>query len=105
MPGNMVGQSLFNVGEYDSVWDVNDDVGKVSDLTPLQQKAVAFLLGEQLTYEVDDAISKADDVIIHENQSLEDVAYELMQECYEVDKLPPIIANNIDYDGDRKSVV
>ena len=22
-----------------------------------------------------------------------------MQECYEVDKLPPIIANNIDYKG------
>ena len=99
-----MGQSLFNVGEYDSVWDVNDDVGKVSDLTPLQQKAVAFLLGEQLTYEVDDAISKADDVIIHENQSLEDVAYELMQECYGVDKLPPIIANNIDYQGIAKDL-
>ena len=99
-----VGLELFNVGEYDSPWDVNDDVGKVSDLTPLQQKAVAFLLGEQLTYEVDDAIAKADDVIIHENQSLEDVAYELMQECYEVDKLPPIIANNIDYEGIAKDL-
>ena len=93
------GQSLFNVGEYDSPWDVNDDLGKVYELSDYQQRAVAFLLGEQLTYEVDDAILKADDVIIHENQSLEDVAYELMQECYEVDKLPPIIANNIDYEG------
>ena len=78
---------------------MNDDLGKLSELSPSKQKAVAFLLGEQLTYEVDDAIAKADDVIIHENQSLEDVAYELMQECYEVDKLPPIIANNIDYEG------
>ena len=94
-----MGQSIFNVGEYDSPWDVNDDLGKLSDLSPSKQKAVAFLLGEQLTYEVDDAIAKADDVIIHENQSLEDVAYVLMQECYEVDKLPPIIANNIDYEG------
>jgi len=94
-----VGLELFNVGEYDSVWDVNDDVGKLSELSPLQQKAVAFLLGEQLTYEVDDAIRKADDVTVHENQSLENVAYELLHECYNLDSLPPIIANHIDYEG------
>ena len=94
-----MGQSLFNVGEYDSPWDVNDDLGKLSELSSYQQKAVAFLMGEHITYDLDDAIQRSDDVIIHENQSLEDVAYELMQECYEVDKLPPIIANNIDYKG------
>lgn len=94
-----VGQSLFDVGEYDSPWDVNDDVGKLSELSESKQKAVAFLLNQQITYDVDDAIGKADDVIIHENQTLEDVAYSLLQECYELDKLPPIIANNIDYEG------
>lgn len=94
-----VGQSLFNVGEYDSPWDVNDDVGKLSELSEHHQKAVAFLLNQQITYDMDDAIGKADDVTIHENQTLEDVAYYLLQECYELDKLPPIIANNIDYEG------
>ena len=94
-----MGQSLFNVGEYDSPWDVNDDVGKVSELTEHQQKAVAFLLGEGLTYEVDDAILRSDDVIIHENQNLEDVAYEVLNECYGLDTLPPLIVNNIDYRG------
>ena len=94
-----MGQSLFNVGEYDSPWDVNDDLGKVSELSTHQQKAVAFLLMENLTYDIDDAIARSDDVIIHENQTLEDVAYDLLQECYDVDKLPPIIANNIDYEG------
>jgi len=94
-----VGQSIFNVGEYDSPWDVNDDLGKLSELSTLQQKAVAFLMSEQITYDLDDAIVKADDVIIHENQTLEDVAYGLLQKCYELDKLPPIIANNIDYEG------
>ncbi|MBV5279536.1 MAG: antirestriction protein ArdA [Campylobacteraceae bacterium] len=91
-----MGQSLFNVGEYDSPWDMNDDVGKLSELNPLQQKAVVFLPSQQITYDIDDAIGKADDVIIHENQTLEDMAYSLLQECYELDKLPPIISNNID---------
>ncbi len=94
-----MGQSLFNVGEYDSPWDINDDLGKLSELSPSQQKAVTFLLMENLTYDLDDAIQKSDDVIIHENQRLEDVAYELLQECYDLDTLPPIIANNIDYEG------
>lgn len=98
------GQSLFNIGEYDSPWDVNDDVGKLSELSEHHQKAVAFLLNQQITYDVDDAIGKADDVIIHENQTLEDVAYYLLQECYELDKLPPIISNNIDYEGVAKEL-
>jgi hypothetical protein len=94
-----VGQSIFNVGEYDSPWDVNDDLGKLSELSSYQQKAVAFLMSEQITYDIDDAIARSDDVIIHGNQTLEDVAYQILQECYDLDKLPPIIANNIDYEG------
>ena len=93
------GKSIFDVEEYDSPWDLNDDIGKLFELSESQQKAVAFLLSEQFTYDMDDAIQKSDDVIIHENQTLEDVAYSLLQECYELDKLPPIIANNIDYEG------
>ena len=99
-----MGLELFNVSEYDSPWDVNDDVGKLSELSASKKKAVAFLLSQQITYNMDDAIGKADDVIIHENQTLEDVAYYLLQECYELDKLPPIIANNIDYEGVAKEL-
>ena len=94
-----MGQSLFNVNEYDSPWDVNDDLGKLSELSTHQQKAVAFLLMENLTYDLDDAIQRSEDVIIHENQRLEDVAYQVLQECYDLDKLPPLIVNNIDYEG------
>lgn len=93
------GLELFNVGEYDSPWDINDDLGKLSELSSYKQKAVAFLLSEHITYDLDDAIQRSEDVIIHENQRLEDVAYDLLQECYELDKLPSIIANNIDYEG------
>jgi hypothetical protein len=98
------GSSVMEVGEYDNVFDLNDDITKLSELSETQQKAVAFLLGEQFTYDMEDAIQRSDDVIIHENQTLEDVAYELLQECYEVDKLPPIIANHIDYEGVAKEL-
>ena len=94
-----VGLELFNVGEYASPFDVNDDVGKVYELSDYQQRAVAFLLSEGITSEVDDAIEKADDVVIHKNQNLEDVAHEVLNECYGLDTLPPLIVNNIDYRG------
>ena len=93
------GQSIFDVKEYDSPWDLNEDIYKLSELTHYQQKAVAFLLGQQFTYDMEDAIGRSDDVIIHENQTMEDIAYDLLQECYDVEKLPPIIANHIDYVG------
>ena len=49
---------------------------------------------------MEDALEKLDNVILHENQSMRDIAYDLMDELYGVDyKLPAIIANNIDYDG------
>jgi len=35
---------------------------------------------------------------------MNDIAYDLMQECYQADKLPSIIANNIDYDGIAKDL-
>lgn len=56
-------------------------------------------MSEQFTYNMDDALQQSDDVNIHENKTPEDVAYELLQKYYEVDKLPPLIANHIDYEG------
>jgi hypothetical protein len=56
------------------------------------------LLSEGLANDLDDAISKADDVRVYEGQSMEDIAYDLLQECYGVDTLPSIIANNINYE-------
>lgn len=48
--------------------------------------------------DIEDAISKADDVRVYENQNMEDIAYDLLQDCYSIDTLPSIIANNISYE-------
>jgi antirestriction protein len=46
---------------------------------------------------LNEAIEEAENVIIHENATMEDVAYEFVNECYDLDSLPSIISNNIDY--------
>ena len=90
---------FFEVNEYENLYDLNKKLQQLEEVEPYKHKAIAFLLSEGLATDVEDAISKADDVTIHENMDMEDIAYELMQSCYNADALPSIIANHIDYEG------
>lgn len=90
---------LCEIQEYDNIFTLNEQLELVKDLSTYQLKAIRFLISETIAKDIEDAFYKADDVIIYENQSLEDVAYDLMLECYNLDKLPSIIANHIDYEG------
>lgn len=91
--------AIFSIGEYENLEELNSKLELLQDLSISEQKAVKFLLEQNFATDITDAISKVDDVLIHENSSLSDVAYDLINECYDIDKLPSIIANNIDYDS------
>ena len=43
--------------------------------------------------------SYEDSVRVYENSSMEDIAYDYIQECYSLDNIPAIIINNIDYES------
>lgn len=90
---------FFSVDEYENLHELNKKLQQLEYVDESKHKAIAFLLTEGLANDLDDAIEKADDVIIYENKTMSDVAYELMQECYNADALPSILANNLDYDG------
>ncbi|WP_458699927.1 antirestriction protein ArdA [Sulfurospirillum sp. 1307] len=89
---------FFEVYEYEDIYKLNADMGQLAVLDKDKLKAIAFLLNEGITIDIQDAIERSEDVIIHQDQSLEDVAYSLLEDCYGVYKLDPIIANNIDYE-------
>jgi antirestriction protein len=88
---------LFDVDEYVNLSQLNKELQSIDGVSIQQLKALQFLLSEGFASNLDDALTKLDDVIIHENQTMEDVAYNLMQELYGVDMFPSIIANHIDY--------
>ena len=90
---------FFPVDEYDNIYELNAKLQAIEEVDPYKHKAIAFLLSEGLANDLDDAINKAEDVIVHQNQTMEDVAYDLIQECYNIHELSPIIANHIDYQG------
>lgn len=88
---------LVSIGEYDDIFSLNTMAEKSESLNNYEIKAVRFLLSNNLVKDFDEAMERFEDVIIHESISMEDLAYEFVNECYSIDSLPPIIANNIDY--------
>jgi antirestriction protein len=90
---------LFEIDEYEDIYTLNSSLQQLETLPSYQLKAISFLLSESITLDIEDAINRSEDVIIHEAQSLEDVAYHLIQECYNIHELSPLIANHIDYEG------
>lgn len=89
---------LVSIGEYDNIFSLNTMAEKSESLNGYEIKAVRFLLNNNLVKNFDEAMECFEDVIIHEDTTLEDLAYELVNECYSLDSLPSIIANNIDYE-------
>jgi len=89
--------SIFEVGEYSSLIKLNEQIEQLQELNQEQLKAVEFLLDEQLVKDMAEAIEKVDDVIIYQDQSMCDIAYNLIEECYSTDNIPSIISHHIDY--------
>ena len=88
-----------DIYEYENIQELNKMLLGIEDKSEHELKALAFLMNESLAVDIADAITKVDDVRVYENQNMEDVAYDLMQECYQADLLPSIIANNINYEN------
>lgn len=96
---------LFDIGEYEDIFKLNEKLLAVDDFDETKLKAIKFLLDMQIVEDIEEAILKSDDVFIHNNSYIEDLAYELLNECYCVDKLPSIIANNIDYEAVGRELI
>ena len=91
--------SLFPVEEYEDIYKLNTNLQLLDGATTNQLKAMKFLLDNGIAKDLEDANYRADDVVIYELTNMESVAYDLLQELYNVDDLPSIIANNIDYEA------
>lgn len=90
---------FMRINEYDSIQTLNEIAEAVEGLDENELKAIRFLMDNNLVNGFKEAIEKYEDVIIHENATMEDLAYEFVNECYNLDSLPSIIANNIDYEA------
>lgn len=88
---------FMEIGEYDDPYKLNEIAQKMERMNDHFKKITKFLLSNNLVCNLNEAIEEAENVIIHENSTMEDIAYEFVNECYDLDSLPSIISSNIDY--------
>lgn len=89
---------FLEIGEYADPFQLNEIAEQAECLSDYEVKAIKFLLNNYLVKDFNEALEKYEEVIIHESTTFEDLAHEFINECYGVDSLPAIIANNIDYE-------
>lgn len=90
---------VVSIDEYANLDTLNEMASIISRLDEDEKRAINFLMSNHIVRDFDEALDKLDEVIIHEDSSMEDIAYNLIQDCYGLDNVPEIIANNIDYES------
>jgi antirestriction protein len=86
----------FDVGEHDDLYDLNDKLQQYEALDEREQLCVAFLLSE--SYDWDYSMENRDDVILYADESLEEVAYALVEDgCF--GEIPESLSNYVDYEA------
>lgn len=88
----------YDVDEYENISKLNEIAESMEGLNDYERKAVKFLLDNYLVNSFEEALEKYDDVIIYEDMTMEDIAYDFVNECYNLDNMPSLVANNIDYE-------
>lgn len=89
----------LEIAEFDNPFKLNEMAEQADGLNEHELKMVGFLLRNGLVKDFEEALEKYENVIIHEDSTMEDIAYDFVNECYNLKDLPAIIANNIDYES------
>lgn len=87
---------FMEVHEYSDPFELNRIAQEAEELNDHELKIVRFLLNNGLVKDFTESLSQIEEVIIH-NGTMEDIAFEFVNECYDLDSLPSIISSNISY--------
>ncbi|KAB7889573.1 antirestriction protein ArdA [Poseidonibacter ostreae] len=89
-------EKLFEVSEYSNLTELNEKCEECQDIDEDDQKKLSYLI-DNVGFDFADALEKYEEVTIYENTTLEEVVEEYIENTINLDDLPAIIAQNIDY--------
>jgi uncharacterized FlaG/YvyC family protein len=90
------GTKLFDVKEYSDIEELNSKCEQLEDLSEDDQKKFSYLM-DYVGFSFDDALERYEDVSIYEDTTLEQIAEDFIYETINMDDIPDIIKNNIDF--------
>ena len=85
----------LEIGEYDNIKELNELAAQLESLDEYALEKVGAII-EAYGTDLKEAIENIDDYTYYSGMSLEDVAYEIVEECYE---LPEIAQRYFDYEA------
>ena len=89
---------FLTVDEYDSIAELNNLVLELEDLDTWEQNAVKAYC-EAYSDNICEAIDSLNDITFWNDYTLEDLAHELVEECYFDNNTPDFIRNYFDYEA------
>ena len=88
----------LTAGEYDDIYDLNEQAKQLDDLDEWELDIVSALLDNG--YSLNDALDKYDDVMVYSDcYDMTDVAYQYIEETGMLDGVPENIARYFDYEA------
>ena len=89
----------MEIEEYSNLTKLNEIAEAMESIDVDGVKAINFLIENNFVKDIFEAIENCEDSVrIYENSSMEDIAYDFIEQCYNLDDMPSIISNNIDYE-------
>jgi len=86
----------MEIEEYSNLSKLNEIAKAMEGIEEDGVKAINFLIENNFVQDVFEAIdSYEDSVRIYKDSTMEDIAYDYIQECYNLDSIPAIILNNM----------
>ena len=90
----------MEIEEYSNLTKLNEIAEAMENIDEEGVKAINFLMENNFVKDIFEAIETYEDSVrIYEDSTMEDIAYNFIQECYSLDDIPSIISNNIDYES------
>ena len=87
----------MEIDEYSNLTKLNEIAEAMEDMSEDEIKIIKFLLDNYLVPDIFEAMAQRDDVRVYEDQTMEDIAYDYINECYNLNDIPSIITDHIDY--------
>ena len=101
----------IEVGEYTNILELNETLQEIDGLDEYESKVLAALLEVGYYSDLKEALENVNDYGLYEGYDLEDLAYELVEDCYNLPKFAlryfdyKAFARDLSFDGyDETSV-
>jgi len=91
--------NYMQIGEYDSLDELNEIAQKMEELESNEKMAVKLMLENYIVNSIDEAIENLDSLICTGKSNMEDIAYNYIEESGLLQRMPENLQGYFDYEA------